>query len=174
MKKMIKKITGNFFLTALPLFIILFYSCNRKPDLETETKKLMALHKEQQDAHLNKDAKQFVSQFAENMLSVNRGKISATSTDSALKRIRNYFGKVEFKKWEDIKPPVIEFSADASMAYMVVDKLVVLTYMNEENKSMEETTHFAWVSVFKKQANGEWKIICNISTNEDKNTKPAM
>jgi len=46
---------------------------------------------------------------------------------------------------------------------------VVLTYKDEENKTIEETTHFAWVSVLKKQENGEWKIVCNISTNKPRN-----
>lgn len=163
---MITKSIKYFLLTALSLFLILFYSCKQKPDLEAERKGLLALHKEQQDAHLNENAKQFVDQFADSMLSVNRGKISITTKDSALKRFSTYFSNVEFKKWEDVNPPVIEFSADASMAYMVVDKQVILTYKNEENKDIEETTHYAWVSIFKKQASGEWKIVCNVSTNQ--------
>jgi hypothetical protein len=165
---MITKSIRYFLLTALSLFLILFYSCKQKPDLEAERKSLLALHKEQQDAHVNENAKQFVDQFADSMLSVNRGKISITTKDSALKRFNNYFSNVEFKKWEDVNPPVIEFSADASMAYMAVDKLVVLTYHDEENKNTEETTHYAWVSIFKKAANGIWKIVCNVSTNETK------
>lgn len=151
----------------LPM-LILFSSCNQKPDLEAEKKKLLALHHNQQNAHLNKNAKQFVDQFADSMISVNRGKISITTKDSAIKRINTYFSNVEFKKWEDVNPPVIEFSADASMAYMAVDKLVILTYRDEENKNKEETTHYAWVSIFKKEANGIWKIVCNVSTNEAK------
>ena len=151
----------------LPM-LILFSSCDQKPDLEVEMKKLMAVHKEQQNAHLNKNAQQFVDQFADSMLSVNRGKILITTKDYALKHFSNYFANVEFKKWEDINPPIIEFSSDASMAYITVDKKVILTYKNEENKDIEETTHYAWVSIFKKQAKGEWKIVCNVSTNEDK------
>lgn len=165
---MITKAIKYFFLPLLSIILLLFSSCNLKPDLEVEKKQLLALHKEQQDAHLNKNAKQFVDQFADSMLSVNRGKISITTKDSALKRFNTYFSNVEFKKWEDMNPPVIEFSADASMAYMAVDKLVVLTYHDEENKNTEETTHYAWVSIFKKAANGIWKIVCNVSTNEAK------
>ncbi len=153
--------------------IVFFAGCTSKADLGKETKRLLALHQEQQDAHLHKDAKQFVEQFADKMLSVNRGRISVTVKDSALKRFQNYFAQVQFSKWEDATPPVVEFSADASMAYMVVDKLVVIMYKNEENKTMEETTRFAWVSVFKKQADGEWKIVCNISTNEPEIKKPV-
>lgn len=75
------------------------------------------------------------------MLSVNEGNISVTTKDSALKRFSNYFAIVEFKKWDDVYPPVIEFSEDGSMAYMIVDKQVILTYKNDENKEIEETTH---------------------------------
>ena len=155
-----------FFVLTTVTVTICFFTCTRKPEIEIERDRLLFLHKAQQDAHLGKHAKLFVDQFAENMISVNRGKILRLAKDSALKRFQAYFDKVEFKKWEDVSSPVIEFSADASMAYMVIDKLVVLTYKDEKNKPVEETTHFAWVSVFKKQADSEWKIVCNVSTNE--------
>ena len=157
------KLVKYFLLLLMP--VILFISCDKKPDLAAEKKKLLALHQQQQDAHLNENAQKFVDQFADNMFSVNRGKISITTKDSALKRFSNYFANVQFKKWEDVNPPVIEFSADVSMAYMLVDKQVILTYMNG-NKRMEESVHYAWVSIFKKQVDGEWKIVCNVSTNE--------
>jgi len=162
---MMNKATRYFLFPVMLLMLIVFCSCDHKPDLDAEKKKLLILHKEQQDAHLGENAKQFVDQFTDSMFSVNLGKISITTKDSALKRFNNYFSNVEFKKWEDVNPPVIEFSADASMAYMLVDKLVILTYTNEEKRSIEETTHYAWISVFKKQANREWKIVCNVSTN---------
>ncbi len=171
---MIIKTTRCFRLQLLLSALILFYSCNNKPAPDAERKKLLALHQEQQEAHLHKNAKQFVEQFAENMVSVNRGKISVMAKDSALKRFQDYFRDVEFKKWEDVSPPLIEFSRDASMAYMVVDKRVLLTYKGEEEKPVEEATRFAWVSIFKKQADGEWKIVCNISTNEPGLIKPAL
>jgi ketosteroid isomerase-like protein len=146
--------------------VILFYSCSRRTGIETEKIKLLTLHREQQVAHLTRNAKQFVGQFADTMISVNRGKIVTVPRDSAMKRFQLYFESVVFKKWEDVHPPVVEFSEDASMAYIVVDKLVVLEYKDGQNKNAEETTHFAWVSVYKKQENGEWQIVCNVSTNE--------
>lgn len=155
-----------FFIASIIVITMLCCSCSKKTDTEAERQKLLLLHKKQQDAHLDKDAKLFVDQFADKMISVNHGKISTTTKDSALLRFQGYFDKVQIKEWKDISPPVIDFSADASMAYMVVDKLVVLTYTNEENKLVKETTHFAWVAIFKKQADGDWKIVCNVSTNE--------
>jgi hypothetical protein len=154
---------------ALPTLMFLALTtiqCGRKPDFEAEKQKLLQLHTEQQAAHLEENAEQFVRQFEDGMISVNSGKIAATRKDDALKRFQKYFDTVTFKKWEDVAPPQIVFSDDASMAYMVVDKLVVLTYENEQKQTIEETTHFAWVSIFKKQPNGAWKITCNVSTNE--------
>lgn len=163
------KITGLITLIGLTMTIVFFNGCVKSPDFESEKQTLLAIHKAQKDAHLNKNAGQFVNQFANPMISINQGKITTVTQEAALERFQNYFNAVLIKSWEDVAPPVIDFSEDATMAYMVVDKLVVLTYKNEENKTIEETTHFAWVSIFKKQENGEWKIVCNISTNKPRN-----
>ncbi|MBK6479065.1 MAG: hypothetical protein IPF93_12405 [Saprospiraceae bacterium] len=162
---MIKLANRYFVLLVLSLLLFSFFGCCKKPDLESERLTLLELHKEQQVAHLNKEANLFVDQFADKMVSVKGGKISTTSKDSALLRFQRYFDKVDIQEWSDINPPMIEFSTDASMAYMIVDKLVVLTYKNAENIDIEETTRFAWVSVFKKLSN-HWKLVCNVSTNE--------
>ncbi len=151
---------------TLILLSMLTMSCRYKPDLEAEKQKLLALHQEQQDAHLNENARQLVDQGAENAISINRGKISRAAKDSTILRFESYFGKIEHKKWEDLKPPEIHFSEDGSMAYMVVDKLVVITYTNDKGDPIEETTHFAWVNIFRKQADGQWKSVCVASTNE--------
>lgn len=155
---------------TLPQYLFLLFFCwacsPPQFDVEVEKQKLLALHHAQQDAHLQENALAFVSQFSEGMISVNRGKITTTSPQSARPRFQSYFDQVSFKKWTDVTPPRIEFADDGSMAYLVVDKMVVLTYLDEEKQTIEESTHFAWVSIFKKQKDGDWKIVCNVSTNE--------
>ena len=162
------KLTKVFMLIALTMTTVFFNSCVKSPDLEVEKQNLLALHKAQEDAHLNEDVKQFVNQFANPMISIKHGKITTVSQDAALKRFQNYFDTVLIKSWKDITPPIIDFSEDATMAYMLVDKLIILTYEDGEGKNIEEKTHFAWGSIFKKQEDGEWKIVCSISTNEPK------
>lgn len=145
---------------------LILVRCSKTPDLEAAKQQLLQLHYAQKSAHLEENAKRFVSQFDKDMVMINRGKISTSSLEQAEARVQAYFDDVEFKQWEDLQPPQISFSDDASMAYMVVDKSVVLTHLNERQETIEESTHFAWVSIFKKQASGEWKIVCNVSTNE--------
>lgn len=155
-----------FIFLALLFVVITSTQCHENVHFEVEKQQLLQLHAAQQDAHLEENAAKFVEQFDEKMVMVNRGKISANGIEHAKTRIQEYFNAVEFKRWEDVSPPQIEFSKDGTMAYMVVDKSVVLTCENANKEIVEESTHFAWVSIFKKQANGQWKIVCNVSTNE--------
>ncbi len=126
----------------------------------------MKAHEHARAMHLQKDAEGMVQGFSPEIIQVNRGKISRrTKTDDA-SRFRRYFDAVEFKKWDDVNPPVIRFSDDHSLAYMIVDKLVVLDTKDSVDNKIQETTHFAWVSIFRKQQDGEWQLECVASTNE--------
>lgn len=113
-----------------------------------------------------------VDGFASDMISVNRGKISGMDPEKDRQRFQQYFDAVSFKKWDDINAPVIRFSEDHSLAYMIIDKIVVLDTRDTLANKVEETTHFAWVSIFRKQKDGEWKLECVASTNEPSIEKP--
>jgi len=114
-----------------------------------------------------------VEGFADNFLSVNRGRIdSLTSREAHVLRFQKYFDAVEFKKWDDVAPPAIRFSDDHSLAYMTVDKLVVSETTDSLGNPIEASTHFAWIAIFRKQQNGDWKIEGVASTNEPEMVRP--
>ncbi|HKI79126.1 MAG TPA: hypothetical protein VKA26_11345 [Ignavibacteriaceae bacterium] len=146
---------------------ILFLSCSsiKKFDETVEKQKIMKLHNFQQEYHLKNMPEKFVSLFSKSFVSVNKGKISSPSYSESLKRFKNYFNSVEFVKWDDIKPPVIRFSDDGSMAYSIVNKEVILRDKNNKERNTEEKTIFSWVTIYKKYGN-DWKIDCVASTNE--------
>lgn len=145
---------------------VIICSCRGKPNLEKARQELLALHQEQQTAHLTENARMLIDQSADNAISINRGKISRLARVSSIRRFEKYFAGITHKKWEDVHPPEIYFSDDGSMAYVIVDKRVVITYPDEKGKMQEESTHFAWVNIYKKQADGQWKSVCIASTNE--------
>lgn len=99
------------------------------------------------------------------MLSVNRGVVSTAKRGETLKRIQGYFNRVEFIKWDDRLPPKISFSNDGTMAYAVVQKLVILSLKDSLQHTTLDTTEFAWVSIYRKSVN-DWKIECTVSTNK--------
>lgn len=160
-------VTGK--ISFISCFAALIFSCS-SPDSssneEEDRKKILTLHEAQRTAHFGKNAKAMVDQFASNLISVNHGKISKADPQKDMDRFQSYFDAVEFKKWDDVSPPEIRFSDDHTLAYTIVDKLVVLLAKDSTGSAVEETTHYAWVSIYRKQNDGNWKLECIASTNE--------
>ena len=157
----IKKI---FLLSLIPF---LYLSCDKsqKSTFSDDKDKIMKMHFEQRNYHFNKDSIAFANQFSDNFISVNKGKISMPNKVETISRYNGYFSSVEFLKWDDVSEPIVKFSDDGSMAYTIVDKIVLITYKDENGNSVEDKTHFAWTTIYKKYGN-EWKIDCVTSTNK--------
>lgn len=148
------------------LFIILFlpFLAVSQTDKEKATAEILALHHQQREFHFKKQTGEFAESLSDDVIMVNRGKVNMPGKDENIERWTNYFNAVEFVEWDDTAEPTIQFSKDGSMAYVVVQKKVVLNYVGETNDTIEETTLFAWVSIYEK-VSGAWKITCNASTN---------
>lgn len=149
------------------IFAIFFFSCDHpgKKDIAAEEKAIRALLQQERKAHFDRNADLFVSEFADSMVSVNKGKVSILSPERNKERIKPYFESVNFIKWDNVAEPVIRFSDDGKMAYAIVQKEVVVTYPDSTGRHLTDTTHYAWVSIYRKK-NGEWKVEANISTNK--------
>ena len=153
----------------MKLFIFLFafqaLSCNEKVDLQKERTAILDLLAKERNAHFEKNATLFMSEFADGMISVNRGVVTTASRDSTFRRIDKYFKSVDFVKWDDVVPPNINFAKDGSLAYAIVQKQVILSLKDSLRQVVLDTTNFAWVSIYRKIGD-EWKIECNVSTNK--------
>jgi hypothetical protein len=126
---------------------------------------LLQLHEQQRTAHFNRDAKLLVSKFADDFINVSAGKITRPTREQSLDRFQAYFNRSSFVEWDDISSPVIKVSKDASMAYVIVHKRVRLKTTDENGRSEEQTTIFAWMETYEKQ-NGKWMLTAIASTNE--------
>ncbi len=143
--------------------IVLLAACSEKSDLEKSRKEITDLLQQERKAHFEKNVDLFVSEFADSMISVNKGKVTKLSVEQNKKRIEPYFSSVEFIKWDDVAEPVIHFSDDGTLAYAIIQKQVILSYPDNSGKKFIDTTNYAWASIYRKQK-GEWKVECNIST----------
>lgn len=56
---------------------------------------------------------------------------------------------------DDLEPPVIRISKDASMAWMIVRTQVRFTYQNETGREAEQAFIYAGIVTYEKQ-DGEW------------------
>lgn len=150
------------FCFCLLLFLL---ACSSQADLDKERKTILAMLQTERKAHFDRNVELFISEFADSMISVNRGIVSAPTKTEHKERIGKYFGSVEFIKWDDTAEPIIRFSDDGSLAYAIIQKDVILSYPDSTGKSYYDTTHYAWSSIYRKY-NNVWKVECNISTNK--------
>jgi hypothetical protein len=121
------------------------------------------MHNAQRDHHFNKNAEAFVDQFSDNFFSVDEGVIYKPTRAESLNRFGRYFNAVEFIKWDDVREPVIVISEDGNMAFTIVDKMVTLSFQDTTGHEVDETTHFAWTTLYRKYGN-EWKVDCVTTT----------
>jgi hypothetical protein len=124
---------------------------------------LLELHHQGRAAHFNRDAKLLVSTFADDFTDVGNGRINKPTREKSVNRMQSYFDNSTFLEWDDITPPVIKVSDDATMGYVIVHKKVRLIAKTETGRSQEETEVFAWVAIYRK-LNGQWKLTLVAST----------
>lgn len=132
------------------------------PQKIINTKILIELHELQRTAHFTRDAKLLVSIMSDDFTEINKGKIKFPKKEDLINRFQAYFDAVTFIEWDDINPPIITISEDATLANMIVNKRVKLK--NQDGR--EETTIFAWLATFKK-INGKWLLTGITSTNQE-------
>jgi hypothetical protein len=130
----------------------------------TAMSELLELQKQARVAHFTRNAKLLVSTFADDFTSISGGKIGKPSREKSLARFQEYLDSSTFIEWDDITPPVIKVSDDATLGYVLVHKKVRLTAKNAAGEDEEETEIFAWMETYQK-IKGEWKLTAVVSTN---------
>ena len=148
------------------LLAVLFLSaCSAGFDTKKRRSEILALLEQERKAHFDRNVSLFISEFADSMISVNRGVVQTATPEQRRPRIEGYFGSVEFVKWDDVAPPEIRFSNDGSLAYAIIQKQVILLKTDSLHNKTPDTTDYAWVSIYRRTGNG-WKVECNASTNK--------
>ena len=151
-------------LLGLSLFVLVLAQCQRY-DKKDDYNKLLNLQKQQKKAHLNYNAEMFIDMFDDNIIQIRNGRISSRTKEESLKRVNRYFNSVKFETWDDIEPPIIKISEDGKMAYVIVHKEIILSYMSKDGKENVERNELAWLEVWEKK-NDEWKYVAAASTNK--------
>lgn len=147
----------------ITVVISLVYSCKKPVDVEAEKKAILLLHNEQRRAHFEKNVSLLLGDGDTDLIEVNHGNINRPSKEKIQQKFQAYFDAVDFIKWDDISPPVFNFSADATMATTIAEKLVITRQKNESSRL--DTAQFAWLAVYKKN-NGKWRMEQIASTNK--------
>ena len=154
-------------LLLIGIILLQFLACSHenKSDPEKEKNKILELHNLERTYHLEKMANKLVNMQSNDFTTINDGEVFKPTKEEGIDMFTNYFSSVEFANWDDIVPPVIKFSEDHTVAYVTVQKNVTINYVDEVGDENQQSTDFAWVSVYRKEA-GVWKLDLIASTNK--------
>ena len=140
------------------------FRCAMSSPLQSEdANELLRGHYAARAAHFNHDAKAIYADFADDFVSVDAGQVKMPDRDAGMKRMQAYFDASTFLEWDDITPPIIRISDDATMAYVINHKKVRLLAKDKAGKMQEDIEVFAWVAIYKK-VDGRWKLASVVST----------
>jgi hypothetical protein len=148
------------------ILISLIVSCqSSKKQTEDPTQEIKNLLEQSRKAHFQGDPHLLVSNFTDSIISVNAGKVSVSTPAQVKQGMSDYLTNTHFIKWDDEAEPIIRFSADKSMAYAIVRKLVINKEKQAAASVPPDTTRYAWISVYRK-VDDQWKMETIVSTNQ--------
>ena len=154
---------------AAGLFAILILSSSalaQKPvDMEKEKAELLKVHQTDREAHFKTDVEMLLRHSADEFISVANGRIDKTTRRAVKEFFEGYFKNANYYEWDDLEPPIIRISKDASMAWMIVRTKVRRTQKDDKGAEREQKFVYAGIMTYEKQ-DGRWVRIANVSTFE--------
>jgi ketosteroid isomerase-like protein len=151
--------------TATITTIVLVAGCSRaqEPESTQERAKLEEILESQRTAHLELDADRLVEHVAERLVSVDRGVITTQTRDEVRAMFASYFQGATYFAWEDLEPPLIEISADGSLAWVVRRVEADREEPDGAGGRRRRRLVSAFTSTFEK-VNGRWRMTTVTST----------
>ena len=129
---------------------------------EQEEARLLQLHRNALQAHLEKDAGAFLAAYAPQWYDVRATGIRLRTKEEALPGIDQYFRRTHFADISEITAPIIHLSTDASMAWVIGEIHVQASQEVVDKEERDFSFRCAWVSIYEKYE-GEWAQMVDAS-----------
>jgi len=136
-----------------------------KVDLAGEVEQLLRIHESDRRAHFETSAKQIMEHAADEFISVSNGRVQRTTPAENLQFFEEYFKGAKYYEWDDLEPPIVRVSNDASMAWMIVRTRVHRVQTASGGTATERRFVYAGIMAYEKK-DGRWVRVANVSTFE--------
>ncbi len=103
------------------------------------------------NAHLNKDIDFFTENIADDYFSVGRGEIRHPEPDEIRMNFSNYLYNTEFSEYRDLQEPIVEFSKDGSLAWLIVQVKVAGERKMETDSIHTFDVTWAWITLYERE-----------------------
>jgi hypothetical protein len=152
---------------SLYLLTLIVFTVNgglqKSVDLEKEKAELLEIHKADRRAHFSTDVELLLSRSSDEFITVSDGKIHRVKRAESKAMFDDYFRDATYHEWDDLEPPILRVSNDASMAWMIVRTKVRRTQKNSTGQDKEESFVYAGIMTYEKR-NGKWRRVANVTT----------
>jgi uncharacterized protein (TIGR02246 family) len=147
----------KFFSTIITMVIL--SACGRsKPDKLTESKNLMNLSREWSSVAGTKNLEKTLSYWADDAVLISAGQPALNGKQAIRKMVEESFKTPGFRiSWE---PQSVEISETGDMAYLIEKSNITFNDSTGHPVTMSNTG----VTIWRKQEDGSWKNVVDIST----------
>lgn len=133
------------------------------PEEYADQEAILEILRSDRQAHLKTDAALLASHLAESLVEISNGEIHVRSRLEVETFFKQYFEGAVYLMWEDIQPPLIRFSSDLTMAWVVRMVRVRRTSRETPGEAGSEEFSSAYTSTYEKRG-GAWKMTSVTST----------
>lgn len=155
--------------TTLLALALIILSCNEKKiDKKGEGEKVMQLSREWAQVASTRDVEKTVSFWADDAFLMSAGQSPLNGKKAIQQMVKESFKIPGFRiSWQ---PQSVEVSESGDMAYLIENSQVSFT--DSTGKPM--TVNNKVVTVWRKQADGTWKDVVDISTPDPSSPDPSL
>ncbi|WP_296705879.1 SgcJ/EcaC family oxidoreductase [Algoriphagus sp.] len=141
------------------VFVFSLFSCNQqKIDTKAEGEKVMQISKEWSDIASSGDIEKTLNYWAEDAILISAGEGTLNGKNEIRQMVEQSYKIPGFKiSWQPIS---VQVSESGDMAYLLEDSQV--SYTDSSGNTM--TQYNQAVSIWRKQSDGTWKNVVDIST----------
>ena len=131
--------------------LLLLISCvDQGFDSEKYRQEVLSLHRQMINAHLEKDVAHFVEDIAPDYFQVQGGDIKRPSKQEIVDRFSNYLNNTTFTRYEDMREPIIGFSDDGSLAWIVVQVKIAGSRLTD-GQDVDLNFTAAWITLYRRE-----------------------
>jgi len=154
---------------AIMLMVFFLASCQPKVDLNKEKEDILNYLKKADKANFDRNVDAWVALYAENCVYPSNGEVFYFTRDSIRKNTEKSFSNKNFKLLSiaEISKPIIHISADATMAWYIVNSTFNYTIKDSTGNEKPYSSQIAALFVLEKK-NSEWVEVTGNTTYKKK------
>ena len=143
--------TPKISLMVLALFTLVLIGCQSGPDFEKLRSEILELHERTNDAHWKKDVDFFVKDISDDYFSVGHGEIRRPTKEEITSQFTSYLKNTTFVEYRDVHAPVVGFSKDGTLAWLIGTLKVAGKRTMEDGSQRDMDFACAWITLYERK-----------------------